>query len=121
MKPPWPKVFRSDHQGLAHLSQERLPRAIGNLKADRFLCLTLSDRGPLFDLSCSENISHLQFDQIASPQFAVDSEIEQSRVAVLLCDFKTDADRPEVFWQQRAFLSDNAALVPSRTACANGW
>lgn len=55
---------------------------LANLKADRFLCLALNDRGPLLLLSCDDNISHLHFDQIAPQKFAVDSEIERGKAAV---------------------------------------
>ena len=120
VKPPWPKIFRSDHQRLVHPYKQRFPRTLGDLKTDRLLCLALDDGGPLFDLTCGEDVSHLQFDQIAAPQLAVDGKVEQCQITVVFSNLKSNADRPNVFWEQRAFLSYDAALVPGRAAGANG-
>lgn len=81
----------------------------------------MNNRGPLFDLTRNENIGDLQLDQITASQFAVDGKVEQRWVTMVLGDFKTDANFPDMFRQQWAFLPDNAAFVPGRTACANGW
>jgi hypothetical protein len=43
------------------------------------------------------NIFHLQRDQIATPQFAVDGKIEQSQFAILFLDLKPYSDRPYLF------------------------
>lgn len=40
---PWPEVLRSGHQRLFHPAQQRLSRALGDLKTDRFLCFALND------------------------------------------------------------------------------
>ncbi|EDZ46065.1 hypothetical protein RBY4I_1277 [Rhodobacterales bacterium Y4I] len=35
-------------------------------------------------------------------------------------DFQADANGPDVFWQKRPLLTDNAPLVPGWAARANG-
>ena len=40
---------------------------------------------------------------------------------MVLGQFKLNSDRPNMLWLQWSFLPDDAALVPCRAKCANGW
>lgn len=113
-----PQMFRSDHQRVIEPGRNRFARSLGDLEANRFPGLALDDRGPLLDLAGRVNISNLEPHEITAPQFAVDGEVEQRQVADIGGDFEPDPDRPDMLWQQRSLLADDAALVPGRAAGA---
>ena len=43
------------------------------------------------------------------------------QVAMVFSQFKSNTDCPDMFWLQRPFLANDAALVPGGAKCANGW
>jgi hypothetical protein len=57
-------------------------------------------------------ISNLQLEQIAGPQLAVDTEIEQRQFPLSAKDLKPDADSPNFLQFERGFLTNKFALVP---------
>ena len=57
---------------------------------------------------------------MAAPELAIDGHIEQCKVTLGVGHFQPHTDRPDMFRQQGAFLSDDAALVPRRTGGAKG-
>lgn len=67
------------------------------------------------------DIDDFHLDQITSAQLAIDCHVEQREVAMVLGKFKSKSDCPYILWLWRAFLTDNATLVPCRAKCANGW
>ena len=69
------------------------------------------------DRSCTDplavtEISDLQLEQIAGPQLAVDTEIEQRQFPLSAKNLKPDADSPNFPVFQRGFLTNKFALVP---------
>lgn len=85
-----------------------------------FLRFALQNRCAFSDLARGYNISDLHFDQIATAKLAVDGQIEQHEIAMVLGQFQSNSDRPDMLWLQRAFLTDDATFVPGRAKCANG-
>lgn len=56
----------------------------------------------------------------AAAQRAVDSQVEECQVAMVLGQFKPNPDRPNMLRFQRPLLAQDAPLVPSRAKRANG-
>lgn len=120
MEPIWPKVLWTDYQFVLHPLLDRGTRAVGNLEAHRFLCLALQDRCPLFDLTRRHHIDDFHLHQVTTAKLAVDRNVEQLEVALVLGQFKSHPDRPNMLRFQRSLLTDDASLVPSWAKCANG-
>jgi hypothetical protein len=64
------------------------------------------------------SIPIFQAHDIATAKFAVDGEIEQSKVAHLALHLQSGADRPDVLRLQGRFRANKLALVPGPTG---GW
>lgn len=64
------------------------------------------------------NVVAPQPDQIADSEFAIDSEIERGKVPLPAGELQPDPDSPNLAQFQEWFLSDEFALVPSRTGGA---
>ena len=82
--------------------------------------LALSDRRALLDLTGRKDIGNLQLNEVAAAQLAVDRQIEQREVPDAFRDLEANPNGPDVFRQERAFLADDAVLVPDRSTCTNG-
>jgi len=67
------------------------------------------------------DVAHPEAHEVAAPQLTVDGEIEQSKVAPALFKLEADADRPDLLWLQRAFLANDAALIPWSFREAKRW
>jgi len=76
---------------------------------------------PFFDLAGRHNVDHFHLHKVTAAQLAVDRHIEQREVAMVFSQFKSNTDCPDMFWLQRPFLANDAALVPGGAKCANGW
>ena len=79
----------------------RLPGLLGDLESYRLAGLLLADRCALDGVSMRSNVLEFESDDIATAQFAIDSEIEQRQVALTICQLELGADRPDVLWPQR--------------------
>jgi hypothetical protein len=66
------------------------------------------------------DIDDLHPDQIATAQLAVDGQVKERQVAMVLGQLKPNPDRPDMFGLKRSFLADDPAFVPGWTQCANG-
>jgi hypothetical protein len=120
VKPAGPKVFGPEHQRVVHPLFEGSPGAFRDFEADRFLGLALQDRRPFLDLAGRHDIDDLHPDQIATAQLAVDGQVKERQVAMVLGQLKPNPDRPDMFGLKRSFLADDPAFVPGWTQCANG-
>src|ERR1700685_2876608 len=58
------------------------------------------------------HVPHAQLDQVAAPELAVDSQVEQSEFAATIGELQSNADRPDLSELERCFLADELALVP---------
>jgi hypothetical protein len=63
--------------------------------------------------------SNPQPHEIATPQFAIDCEIEECEVASTPLKLEPNADGPDLFRFERAFLTREASLVPRSFCKAN--
>ena len=75
----------------------------------------------MLDLAGREDIGDLEPNQVAAAQLAVDGKVEERQFTGPLGDVETDTDRPDMFRFERLFLADDATLVPSGAAGADGW
>jgi hypothetical protein len=60
------------------------------------LGLLLQDDSPSCDSLAARHVPDSKLDQIASPQLAVDGQIEQRKIADTVADLQPDADGPDV-------------------------
>jgi len=67
------------------------------------------------------HIDDFHLHEIAPAQLAVDHHVEQSKITMVLGQFKSNADYPDMFKLQRSLLADNTPSVPNGPKCANGW
>ncbi len=56
----------------------------------------------------------LQTDEVTSPQFAVDRQVEHCEVALARIDLKSGPDIPDFLWFEQAFLTDESPFIPVR-------
>jgi hypothetical protein len=57
-------------------------------------------------------VSHLQADEIAASQLAVDRKVEQGEIWFPILQLKPDPNGPDIFRFERALLADQSTLVP---------
>lgn len=74
----------------------------------------------LLDLAGCHNIHDLHPNQIATAQLAVDGQVEECKITMVLGKLQPNSDCPDMFWLQRPFLTDDPALVPGWAKRANG-
>jgi hypothetical protein len=72
----------------------------------------LNDGRSIADVSAANDVSDLQFDQVATAQFAVDRHVEQRPVTHSPVLIKIEADRPDIARLQWAFRADVLACIP---------
>jgi hypothetical protein len=84
----------------------------GDLEADRAAGFLLAHRGALHCVAMGCDILDFQANHIAAPKFAVDSEIEQRKIAYLALHLQPGADRPDVLGLQGRFRANELALIP---------
>jgi hypothetical protein len=58
------------------------------------------------------DIAHMQADEIAAPQFAVDGQVEHGKVADGMRILEVDTDGPDVLWLKGRLLAYELSLVP---------
>lgn len=69
------------------------------------------------------DVAHPKGHQVAAPQFAVQTQVEQRQFSTTLLQLQSSSDRPDVLWTQRRFLSYQLALVPGLRVlgCVDGF
>ena len=98
---------------------DRLPRLLRQLKPDRPTSLLLPRCGAIDRIPAGCNILDAKRDDIATPQLAVDCQIEHRQVGRPSLHLQSGTDRPYMFWRQRRLLPDKLALVAAlRTSLA---
>ena len=58
------------------------------------------------------DVSDLERHEVASPELAVDAEIEERQLSNSVLHLKPDSKCPDVFELERSLLADDLALVP---------
>jgi hypothetical protein len=58
------------------------------------------------------HIAHMQVDEIATPQFAVDSKVEQGQVTNCVAVLQVYPNGQDFLWFEGWLLADEFALVP---------
>ena len=101
--------------------QDGCPRVLRHFELDRTPGLALDDRNPISDSAADHEVSDPQTDEIAAPELAVDREVEEGDVSQVSRKFETRSDGPDLFWQKRALLADEPALVPWRAYGSRCW
>lgn len=87
-------------------------RRFGQFKLDRPLRFSLNDHCSGQDLVTVHDVSDAEVYEVATPQFAVDRQVEHCQVSDLMGVLKMNSDSPDVFWLKRRFLANQLTLVP---------
>jgi hypothetical protein len=58
------------------------------------------------------DVPHLQADQVAAAELAVDSQVEECQLAHPVLHLEADSECPDVLKLERYLLADDLALVP---------
>src|SRR5215469_16003833 len=74
---------------------------LGHLEPDRLAGLLPAHRGAIDGMSVRRNIFHLQADDVAASQLAIDGQIEHREIACSSLDLQFAPNRPNVFWPKR--------------------
>ena len=85
-------------------------RLLCDLELHWTLRLLLHDDGTRGDSITVGHIANPQSHEVASPQLAVDSQVEQGEFAATVCDLEADSDRPDLFELERGLLPRPACL-----------
>ncbi len=86
-----------------------------DLELDWALGLVLQDDCSRCDLIPMADVAHLQSDEIAAAQLAVDAQVEQCELTHSVLHLESNSERPDVLEFERGLLPDDLALVPRLT------
>src|SRR3989338_2345506 len=120
MDPAGPQEIESNHFRVADPTIERQPGSFSDLKADRLSRLTLGHLGTLLHPPSGKHVPDPQRDEVASAKLAVYGHVEQREVALVVGHFEADPDGPDMPRQERALLTNDAALVPGDASRTKG-
>lgn len=120
MKSTWKHKLTTDHFRRHHPISHGFARVFSKFELHRALCLALDHRYPFTNALGFDQIGNSEFDQVATAQLAVDCDVEQRDIAQVPCEFEPRTDCPDLFRQQRAFLSDEEAFVPGSVFRGDG-
>ena len=104
--------FAGSLAGGPEIVVDRLPGLLRQFKSDGPPGLLLPDRCSIDGIALGGNVLHLEGDDIASAQFAVDGEIEHRQIAGPSFDLQLGSDRPNMLGPEGRLRSDQLALVP---------
>jgi hypothetical protein len=76
------------------------------------LRLLLHDGGSRGNLVSMADVAHPEFDEVAAPELAVYTEIEQRQFANAVRHLQANSKCPDVLEFERRLLSDDLSLVP---------
>ena len=110
MKAAGEQVRAPEHLWTANPIPNGSPRVLRNLELDGPFCLTLDDPNTFADPLSGNEISDLQSNKVTPAQLAVDRKIEKRQISEIVREFKSGADGPDLFREQRAFLADKGPL-----------
>jgi hypothetical protein len=74
--------------------------------------LLLDHDGPRPNPTADHEVADLHLDDVASPQLAVDREIEHSPISKSQVLIESEPNGPDLLWLQRAFGTELPASVP---------
>jgi len=83
-----------------------------DLELHRALGLVLHDHRARCHLVAVADVPHLQTDQVAAAELAVDSQVEECQLAHPVLHLEAHSERPDVLELERRLLADDLALVP---------
>lgn len=112
METTWEHEATGDHFRRVDPCDNCLSPVFSEFKLNRSFGFALDHRNSFSYAVIFDEIGHRKLDQIASTQFAVDSDIEQRQISKVARKFETRADRPNLFGE-RTFLARYAPLIPS--------
>jgi hypothetical protein len=82
------------------------PRRFRQLELHRPLRLPLHDHRTCQNTTPVRDVPNMQIDEVATPQLAVDREVEHGKVSNLMRILKLNSDGPNVLRLQRWLLTD---------------
>jgi hypothetical protein len=102
--------------GHSEIFVDRLPRLLGEFEPDRTTGFLLADRRPIERVAVGGHIIDADRHDIATPQFAINGEVEQREVAGTALELQLCSDRPDLACSQRWLRPNQFALVPGLMA-----
>jgi hypothetical protein len=87
-------------------------RRFGDLKLNRPTGFLLKNQCSGCHALAVADVAHPKAHQVESPQFAVDSKIEQCEVPTTTCNLKGNTNRPNLFEFERRLLAHELAFIP---------
>ena len=85
---------------------------LGDLELHRSLGLLLHDHGPVGDPGIVGDVPNPKSNQIAPAQLAVDRQVEQRQIKILVGQLEPDPDVPDFPQLERGLLANQFAFVP---------
>jgi hypothetical protein len=107
------KVFQRAFPALEP-SKNAGPRGFEKLELDWSLGLLLNDHRPVSNSASYYQVSDSNSDEIATPQLAVDCEIEERTIPNPMVLVEQEADRPNLLWFERPLSTELPTHIPCR-------
>src|SRR5215472_10722072 len=102
--------------GGSYIVVDCLTGLLRHLEPDRLAGLLLAHRRAIDGMSVRCHIFHLQADDVAASQLAIDGQIRHREIACSPLDLQLAPNRPNVFGPKRRLGSCQFALVPGFAA-----
>jgi hypothetical protein len=90
----------------------RLARRLDQLELHGSLCLLLHYYRTISDTAAGNNVAYANLDNVASPQLAVDSEVEERTILKPALLIKPEANCPDLLRFERPLGAHDATVVP---------
>ena len=101
--------------GSPHIVVDGLPRCLGQFELDRAARLPLPNGSLVNRIATRCNVIDLECHDVATAKLAVDSEVEQSKIADATFDLELCPDRLDILGAEWRLRADDLALVPRNT------
>jgi len=99
--------FPPDQPGI-----ETFSRLGHDLELDRTSGLLLNYRRPFTHTAVADEVAHAKFDEVTSPQLAVDGNIKEGAVSKASMLIQKESNGPNVSWAKGALRADILPGVP---------
>jgi hypothetical protein len=120
MQPAREQEVLSLQLGLLDPRPQGFPCRLGDLKLDGALGLVLHDDGARCDLIAVADVADPQCDEVATPELAVDAQVEERQLAHAVLHLEPHPKCPDVLELEWSLLPDDLALAELHRRLAGG-
>ena len=106
---------RSEHPWALHPSPDGFVRVFRYFELYRPVSFALNDGHAVAHPVSVDQIGDLESDKVATPQLAIDRQIEHRQIPEVASQFEPGPNGPDLLGKQWAFLTNQSPLVPRRT------